>query len=276
MTIIEATVEGPAQVARTGRLLALAGREALRLARHPALWLPLAVAVASMGNLAVTTNFGAGSQYATVFLTVAALGPVTAILAANLVASSARRVRADEMLGVTPMPDTERTLAMCLGVAFTLGNIGAAGAVVLSLIASGTPDGSIGPQLQTAGELAQIPLIAVGGGLLGVLTARWLRFPGAGLVTFVVFVLGGAYVSGRFDVDEPARFWFPWSTSTPALYEGLEPVGDHGWHAAYLAGLCACATIAAVYRDRAHRPKLAVVGLPLAALTVVFGLLQLP
>jgi hypothetical protein len=276
MTTMESTIEGPAYVARLGRVLSLAGREARRLARHPALWLPLAIAVATMGNLAVTTSFSAGSRYVTIFLIVATLGPTAAIFAASMVASSARRVRADEMLGVTPMSDTERTLAICLGVALTLGGIATAGAVAMSFIAAGAADGSIGAELQTAGELAQIPPIVAGGGLLGVLTARWLRFPGAALVTFVVFVLGGAFVSARLDVAEPGRFWLPWSTSTPVLYEGPEPAGNHWWHSAYLVGLCACATVAAVYRDRSHWPKLAAMGLPVAALTVVFGLLQLP
>lgn len=67
------------------------------------------------------------------------------------------------------MSGTERTFAMCLGVALTLGVIGTAGALALSLIAA---DGSIGAEAQTAGELAQIPPIVAGSGLLGVLTAR--------------------------------------------------------------------------------------------------------
>lgn len=57
-----------------------------------------------------------------------------------------------------------------------------------------------------------------------------------------------------------------------------QATGRPWWHAAYLVGLCACVTVAAVYRDRAHWPMLAAVGLSAVAVavTVVFGLLQLP
>ncbi len=274
-------MDGRVDVARLGRLLALTGREARRVARHPALWLPLAVAAAGVAQVWVspTTRFGPTSQYETVFLVVAGLVPIAAIFAANLVASSARRVRADEMLDVTPMSDAERTLATCLGVGLTLGAIGAVGAVIMWSIeaaAVGTPERLIDPQLQTAGELAQIVPIVVSGGLLGVLTARWLRFPGAILVAFAIFVVGGGFVSGGIDVQDPGRLWFPWSTAVPTLYEGVKPAGDHWWHAVYLLGLCACATVAAVYRDRTQWTRLVAVGLPVAAVTALAGWLQLP
>jgi hypothetical protein len=129
--------------------------------------------------------------------------------------------------------------------------------------------------VQSVGELAQIPPILAGGGLLGVLTARWLRFPGAAVVTFVVFVVMASLAFARLDVDS-GTWWRWWSTSMPSLDDGPQPVGNRDWHAAYLVGLCACATVAAVYRDRADWPRLAAVGLPLAGVTVVLGWLQLP
>jgi hypothetical protein len=278
MTTVESTVEETV-TDRLSRLALLAGREARRLARHPALWLPLAVAAASLVSTALTGNhFSAGSWYAGIFVMAAMLGPAVAIFAANLVASSARRTGADEMLRVTPMADTERTLAMCLGVAFTLGAIGTATALAMSLLAS---DPSVGPQgLLTDGELAQIPAILALGGLLGVLTARWLRFPGAALVTAAVFAVGAVALAPVG--NQTGTWWIWWYTTTPM--EGLtseepflsEAPGYHWWHTAYLVGLCACAAVAAVCRDRVHWPKLAALGLPLATLTAAFGWLQLP
>lgn len=47
MTTMESTIEGGGEVDRLGRVLSLAGREARRLARHPVLWLPLAIAMAA-------------------------------------------------------------------------------------------------------------------------------------------------------------------------------------------------------------------------------------
>jgi hypothetical protein len=271
MTAIESTIDGPADV-RLDRVLALTGREARRLARHPALWLPLAIAMGAWGITAVTVGFDAGTWYAAVTPMVATLAPIVAIFAASMVASSARRVRAEELFGAAPMSDTDRTLAMCLGVAITLGVIGTAGALALWLIAA---NGSIDAEPQTAGELAQLPLIVAGGGLLGVLTAHWLRFPGAALVTFAIFVPAGRFAFDRLDA-ETGPWWFWWSTWPGILYEGPRPPGNPWWHAAYLVGLCACVAVAAVYRERRHWPKLAAVGLPVVAVTVLFGLLQLP
>jgi hypothetical protein len=272
VTAVESTIAGSADVDRMWRLLSLAGREARRLARHPALWLPLAMVAGWGGITAVAIGFDAGTWYAVVAPTVTTLAPAVAIFAANLVASSGRRVRAEEMLSVAPMSDTDRTLAMCLGVVLTLGGIGGIGALVLALIAAG---GSIDVYVQTAGELAQIPPIVAGGGLLGVLTARWLRFPGAALVSFVIFVLAGGLVVDRLDT-EAGTWWYWWSTWPGILYEGPPRPGEPWWHAAYLVGLCVCVTVAAVYRDRAQWHRLAAVGVPAVTLTVVCGLLQLP
>ncbi len=66
-----------------------------------------------------------------------------------------------------------------------------------------------------------------------------------------------------------------WTTET--TFEGRPPVPGEPWlHAAYLAGLCACATIAAVYRDRTQWTRLALVGGPGLAATLAVGWLQLP
>jgi hypothetical protein len=125
--------------------------------------------------------------------------------------------------------------------------------------------------------LAQIPPIVAGGGLLGVLTARWLRFPGAVLVTFVVFGLGGIAGYASRDMD-PVTWWLWWSSvrdgDEPFTYGSRELAANPWLHAVYLVGLCTCATVAAVYRDR--WPRLVAVGLPVAVVAVVFGFLQQP
>ena len=51
--------------------------------------------------------------------------------------------------------------------------------------------------------------------------------------------------------------------------------GEPWLHVAYLFGLCACAVIAAVYRDRTQWTRLAVVGGPVLAATLALGWLQL-
>ena len=193
------------------------------------------------------------------------------LFAANLVASSARRSRAEEMLNVTPTTDTRRTWAMSLGIALPWpASAPSRRAPWLSSTASTT---SRPRTLLTAGELAQLPFILAGAGLLGVLAARWLPFAGGVLITFV------ARDPGRSRRVPPVRLRHlvdvvvdqrPPSRAVP-------PVPGEPWlHAAYLAGLCACAAVAAVYRDRTQWPRLALVGGPVLAATLVLGWLQLP
>jgi len=125
--------------------------------------------------------------------------------------------------------------------------------------------------VQTAGELAQLPFILAGAGLLGVLGARWLPFTGGALITFVAATLGALVVFRRFD---SGSWWMWWSTTTGFEEAPTVTVPGEPWlHAAYLAGLCACATIAAVYRTQ--RTRLVLVGGPVLVATLALGWLQL-
>jgi hypothetical protein len=247
----------------------LIGREARRLARHPVLWLVPPVVIVTTALDGASGGRTAGYWYGTVFVDVAFFAPMFVLFAANLVASSARRSRAEEMLTVTPTTDTRRAWAMTLGVALPLAAAGAIAAGAMALIES---INDIPPtDLQTAGELAQLPFILTGAGLLGVLAARWLPFAGGVVIMFVAATLGGVVVFGRFD----AGVWWMW-WSTGWTVEGWAPVPGEPWlHVAYLAGLCACSTVAAVYRDRTQWRRLALVGGPVLAATLLLGWLQL-
>jgi hypothetical protein len=250
--------------------LALAGREARRLARHPVLWLIPVILVAATSVETPSEGRNAHYWYGTAFVAVTFFGPLITLFAANLVASSARRSRAEEMLEVTPTSDTRRTWAMCLGVALPLAATGAVAAVVMALIDSAY---TIPPaDRYPAGVLAQLPFVLAGAGLLGVLGARWLPFTGGALITFVVFTLAAGVVFHRFD---SGVLWM-WWTTTEQFAE--RPVGPgHPWlHAVYLAGLCACAAIASVYRHRTRWARLALIGGPVLAATLLVGWLQLP
>ena len=248
----------------------LIGGEARRLARHPVVWLiPIVVGVASALDGA-SGGRNAGYWYGTIFTAVAFFGPIFVVFAANLVASGARRSRAEEMLRVTPTTDTRRTWAMCLGVALPLAGIGAVLVGAMALLDSAY---DIPPDTQlSAGELAQLPVVLAGAGLLGVLAARRLPFTGGVLITFVAATLGGVVVFGRFTTG----IWWMWWT-TGYTFENRAPVAGNPWlHAAYLVGLCACAALAAVHRDRARWNRLALSGVPTAAVTLLLGWLQLP
>jgi hypothetical protein len=269
MTTVD-SVAGP-RPAVSRRLMSLIGTEARHLARHPVLWLvpPIVAVTASLDGASNGRN--AGYWYGTIFVAVAFFGPLIVLFAANLVASSARRSRAEEMLEVTPTTDPGRTLAMCLGIALPLAGIGAIGAGAMAVINSVN---DIPPEdVLTAGELAQLPFILAGAGLLGVLGARWLPFTGGALITFVASTLGATVVFRRFDAGS---WWMWWSTST-AFVEEAPPAlvtGDPWLHAGYLFGLCACAVIAAVYRSRTQWTRLVLVGGPVLLATLAVGWLQ--
>jgi hypothetical protein len=182
MTAVESVTAGP-------RTVILIGREARRLVRHPVLWLVPAVVIVTSALDGASGGRNAGYWYGTIFVAVAFFGPMLVLFSANLVASGARRGRAEEMLNVTPTTDTRRTWAMCLGVALPPAGAGAIGVGAMALIDSVTtipPEDSL-----TAGELAQLPFVLAGAGLLGVLSARWLPFVGGVLITFIVATLGG-------------------------------------------------------------------------------------
>ena len=268
MTTVDSII-GP-RTADFRRWVSLVGREARRLARHPVVWLipPIVVVTAALDG--ASGGRTAGYWYGTIFVAVAFFGPLFVLFAANLVASSARRSRAEEMLSVTPTTDTRRAWATSLGVALPLAGTGAVAVGAMALL-DGIDD--IPPQdLLTAGELAQLPFVLAGAGLLGVLGARWLPFAGGALLTFVAATLGGLVVFGRFD----SGIWWMWWT-TGHTFEDRSPVPGEPWlHAAYLAGLCVCATVAAVYRDRTQWTRLALVGGPVLAATLALGWLQLP
>ncbi len=253
----------------SGRLAPLVSREARRLGRHPVLWLVPVVVTLATAVETPSNGRNAGYWYGTIFVTVAFFGPIFALFAANLVASGARRGRAEEVLQATPTTDTRRTLAMSLGVALPLAGAGAIGAGAMALVDRlyEIPAND----LLTAGQLGQLPFVLAGAGLLGVLGARWLPFAAGTLITFVAATLGGLVLFRRFD----SGVWWMWWTTSNMFADAPPPPGEHWLHAAYLAGLCACATVAAVYRDRSQWTRLVAVGAPTVAATLVLGWLQL-
>ena len=246
----------------------LIGREARRLVRHPVLWLvPVVVAVTAAADKA-SGGRNADYWYVTIFTAVTFFGPIFVLFAANLVASGARRSRAEEMLSVTPTSDTRRTWAMSLGIALPLVGVGVIAAAAMAVISSLTEIPA--KDLMNAGELAQVPLVIAGAGLLGVLAARWLPFAGGVLIVFLAATLGGLVAFRHLD---GGAWWMWWTTGM--TFEGWTPPPGRPWlHVAYLTGLCACAAIAAVYRSQGRR--LVLVGAPVLAATLVLGGLQLP
>lgn len=165
-----------------GRAVLLLGRrEAWRMLRHPVYVLAVVglIAAGSEGPMRdarfVAQQAGQGTL---------TYGALATLFAANLVASSARRTGAAAQLGAVPLDPQLRTASVCLGV--LAGPVALAGLLTAALA---WIERDLGPAAATeyrgqygvhhGWEYAQLPLIWLGAGLLGVAVARWLPWPGA-------------------------------------------------------------------------------------------------
>jgi membrane protein YdbS with pleckstrin-like domain len=189
--------------------------------------------------------------------------------AANLVASSARRAEAESQLAPTPTDPRARTLATGLGVLLPA-MLGVVWAVSLwSVEHLGNPAID---RVQSAAEVAVIPLCALGAGLLGVAVARWLPWPGAALVVVVALIAWVVVGNGH-----GAFGWTsPWSVSPNFQDESRLRAGSQAWHAVYLFFLCLLAGTAALLRHPPRSWQLLMAGAIFAIGAVVSGFAQLP
>lgn len=112
-----------------------------------------------------------------------------------------------------------------------------------------------------AALLANAPVACLGGGLLGVLVGRWLRFPGAAAV--VVVVLAVVCMLGQYPAEETThpvlRLWTPWASWQSGTNEEDGTMVAYGGNAVfyllYTLCLCVAAVVAAMWHDRVSRTR---------------------
>lgn len=263
MASISTPATGP--TSSTGGHRAMAVIEAKRLARHPVFITGVLLAFGVFALMLFLDDApDLGDVLSTPVIPAFFIGLTSLIATARLTRSTEESV---EAVGTAPGTEARRTTALaiaCLvpalaGLVFVLTLVAAAAVVGVHPNEwwFGTmPDWQVWSILLALG-----PVACLGGGLLGVLTGRWLRFPGAAAVVVVTTV--AISMLGQFPVEtanSQLRLWTPWASfhsgsnddGTALLYAG-NPLAYLG----YALCLCAAAALVAIWHDRSARtPRL--------------------
>ncbi|MGH3337017.1 MAG: hypothetical protein ACRDOZ_14445 [Nocardioides sp.] len=272
----------------TASLASMAGIEARRFARHPVFLVGLALAyglLILMATLDDAPHFG--DALSTPVVASFFIGLTSLVTAARLTRSTEVAV---EAFGTAPGTESRRTAAVALACLVPFA-AGVGWMITLLVITAAYPVhplewwfGTMPDWKVWAILLALAPVACLGGGLLGVLTGRWLRFPGAPAVVVVAVVavtmVGSLPVA--YTESSEARLWVPWAMwHSGTMDDGTAEVGAGNplFYLGYLLCLCAAAALVAMWHDKATRTRqlrsaivgVVVAGLACLALAMVTG-----
>ena len=237
---------------------ALARAEGPRLLRSPLVLVGFALNVAmTFGGPWVSNLRIESADSGFVFL----LGAAGTLIASNLATLRGRRHGTEELFGATPAPPGARTDGHLLAVAWpTALAVAVLPAVLVTAVvlrdAFGRPD---------LADLAVGPLLVAGAGALGVLLARWAPSPVAGPVACIAIAATELFLTSPAMLDNGLRWTAFWQSAGDI---DIQPDRPSGWHAVYLGGLVAMASVGALARHGLRRP-LVVAGSTALALVAV-------
>src|SRR4051812_2364298 len=174
-------------------LRTMAGIEARRLARHPAFLIGVALAFGVLALLDILTHDPyIGDLLSMPVIPAFFIGLTSLIATSRLTRSTEATV---EAIGTAPGSEARGTAALCLAcfVPFAAGVVWMVTEVMLVALHGGAhPNewwfGTMSDWRVWTIMIALGPVACLGGALLGVLTGRWLRFPGASAVVVVAVV----------------------------------------------------------------------------------------
>lgn len=262
--------------------------EARRLARHPVFLIGVSLAFGVLALVHALSNEPASNDLLSQPVIPAFFIGLSSLVATDRLTRSTQS--SIEAMSAAPGTEARRTtaLAMACLVPFVAGVAWLAAMLVLVQVRPPAPQEwwfATMPDWQVWSILVALgPIACLGGGLLGVLTGRWLHFPGAAAVTVVALVaidlFGQAFlVEGE---RSELHLWVPWAmfhSGTDTDGTAVLTAGNPLAYAGYLLCLCAAAALVAVWHDRTARTRqlrlaitaVVVVGLACLALAVTTG-----
>lgn len=266
MPVAVASDRGSRSQGGAASLSALTRIEGRRLLARPTVLVGAVLSLAAMVQMSWTTAPVLNRDDTAVSGALLVLAAAT-LLAANAATLRSRRHRTDELLLSMPTPGRVRTLAHLSSVVVVV--------PLAVLVAAGfwwwrtSTDPVTSPD---PFELATGPALLLLGGCLGVMLARWAPSPtvapivvvGLLVLEFIVNILTGGIESGG-----RIKWLAPMVGQQGVAHELL--VRPTGWHLAYLIGLVAVLSCAALLRYQADRRALTATGMALAMVVVTAG-----